>query len=40
MRDAVEKSIGDAVANELLRGGDGCGKITVDESGERLCVML
>jgi len=39
MRDAVEKSIGDAVANELLRGGDGCGKLTVDESGERLCVM-
>jgi len=39
MRDAVEKSIGDAVANELLRGGDGCGKLTVDESGERLHIM-
>ena len=25
MRDAVEKASGDAVANELLTGGDGCG---------------
>jgi ATP-dependent Clp protease ATP-binding subunit ClpB len=39
MRDAVEKSIGDAVARELLTGGDGCGKLTVDENGERLRVM-
>lgn len=39
MRDAVEKSIGDAVANELLMGGDGCGELSVDESGERLRVM-
>jgi len=39
MRDAAEKSIGDAVADELLRGGDGCGRLTVDESGERLRVM-
>jgi ATP-dependent Clp protease ATP-binding subunit ClpB len=39
MRDAVEKSIGDAVANGLLRGGDGCGKLTVDESGERLEIL-
>jgi ATP-dependent Clp protease ATP-binding subunit ClpB len=38
LRDAVEKSIGDAVANELLTGGSGCGKLTVDENGERLRV--
>ena len=38
MRDVVEKSIGDAVANELLTGGSGCGKLTVDESGERLRI--
>ena len=38
MRDAVEKAIGDAVANELLTGGDGCGKLSVVESGERLGV--
>jgi ATP-dependent Clp protease ATP-binding subunit ClpA len=38
MRDAVEKSIGDAVASELLTGGSGCGKLTVDESGERLLM--
>ena len=40
MRDVVEKSIGDAVANELLTGGTGCGKLTVDESGERLRITL
>ncbi len=39
MRDAVEKSIGDAIARELLAGRDACGKLTVDESGERLCLM-
>jgi hypothetical protein len=38
MRDAVEKAIGDAVANELLTGGDGCGKLSVVDSGERLGV--
>jgi len=38
LRDVVEKSIGDAVANELLTGGSGCGKLTVDENGERLRV--
>jgi len=38
MRDAVEKSIGDAVATNLLNGGNSCGKLTVDESGERLVV--
>ena len=36
MRDAVEKSIGDAVAADVLGGNDGCGKLTVDEAGERL----
>ena len=40
MRDVVEKSIGDAVADELLTGGTGCGKLTVDESGERLRITL
>ncbi len=39
MRDAVEKFIGDAVARELLTSGDGCGNLTVDETGERLRVM-
>ena len=39
LRDVVEKSIGDAVANELLTGGSGCGRLTVDESGERLRIM-
>ena len=38
MRDAVEKSIGDAIARELLAGRDACGKVTVDEAGERLCL--
>jgi len=31
MRDAVEKLIGDAVANDLLTGGSGCGEIVIDE---------
>ena len=39
MRDAVEKFIGDAVAADVLAGGDGRGKLTVNESGERLCLM-
>ena len=39
LRDVVEKSIGDAVANELLTGGSGCGRLTVDGSGERLRIM-
>ena len=38
MRDAVEKSIGDAVATNLLNGGNSCGTLTVDQSGERLQV--
>jgi ATP-dependent Clp protease ATP-binding subunit ClpA len=38
MRDAVEKSIGDAVARNLLNGGNSCGTLTADENGERLQV--
>ncbi len=38
MRDAVEKFIGDAVAADVLAGGDGRGKLGVNESGERLCI--
>ena len=40
MRDVVEKSIGDAVANELLTGCTGSGKLAVDKSGERLRITL
>ena len=36
MRDMVEKSIGDAVAAHLLADGDGCGLLTVTETGDRL----
>jgi ATP-dependent Clp protease ATP-binding subunit ClpA len=36
MRDAVEKSIGDAVASDLLAGGDGSGKLVVRDDGTRL----
>ena len=39
LRDVVEKVIGDAVADELLAGNDGCGTLTADESGERLRIM-
>lgn len=39
LRDVVEKSIGDAVVIELLGCGDGCGELTVDESGERLRIV-
>ena len=38
MRDAVEKFIGDAVAADVLAGGDGRGKLAVNESGERLRI--
>jgi ATP-dependent Clp protease ATP-binding subunit ClpA len=38
MRDAVEKSIGDAVATDLLNGGDGCGQLVVNESENRLAI--
>jgi len=36
MRDMVEKSIGDAVAAHLLADGNGCGSLTVNETGDRL----
>jgi ATP-dependent Clp protease ATP-binding subunit ClpA len=38
MRDAVEKATGDAVAQDLLTGGNACGRLDVDERGEGLCV--
>ena len=40
MRDAVEKSIGDAVVSVLLEGGSGSGKLVVHEDGNRLQVVL
>ena len=36
MRDAVEKSIGDAVAGNLLGGGDASGRLRVDEGTDAL----
>jgi len=38
MRNAVEKLIGDAVARNLLSGGDGRGKLNVSEDGESLLI--
>src|SRR5437773_5645415 len=38
MRDAVEKSIGDAVARNLLAGGDASGRLRVAESTDALVV--
>jgi ATP-dependent Clp protease ATP-binding subunit ClpA len=38
MRDAVEKLVGDAVAESLLTGRDACGVIAVDEAGDCLVV--
>jgi len=38
MRDAVEKLLGDAVAECLLAGRVAEGKLTVDEPGERLVI--
>jgi ATP-dependent Clp protease ATP-binding subunit ClpA len=38
MRDAVEKSIGDAVASDLLEGGNGSGKLIVRDDGNQLQV--
>jgi ATP-dependent Clp protease ATP-binding subunit ClpA len=40
MRDAVEKSIGDAVASDRLEGGSGSGKLVVHEDGNQLQVVL
>ena len=36
MRDVVEKSLGDAVANKLLTGGSGCGRLAYDDLKDRL----
>lgn len=38
MRDTMEKLVGDAVANDLLTGGMGCGRLLVDEAGNCLTV--
>jgi hypothetical protein len=38
MRDAVKKAIGDAVAHNLLTGGNACDRLILDERGEGLCV--
>ena len=38
MRDAVEKSIGDAVAAHVLAGGDGCGRLAVRGESENLII--
>jgi hypothetical protein len=38
MRDAVEKTIGDAVARDLLAGGTGCGTLDLIGSEDRLSV--
>ncbi len=38
MRDAVEKSIGDAVAGNLLAGGDANGRLRVDKGTDALVV--
>src|SRR5437870_2803494 len=39
MRDAVEKSIGDAVAGNLLAGGDASGRLQVDERTDVLLIV-
>ena len=38
MRDSIEKLVGDAVANDVLTGGDGRGQLIVDDSGGFLCL--
>ena len=38
MRDAVEKLIGDAVAVDLLTGGNACGTLAVDETANCLSI--
>ena len=39
MRDAVEKSIGDAVAADVLAGGNGVGLLVVREAENRLQIV-
>ena len=39
LRDVVEKTLGDAVAADVLSGGSGCGELIADEGGERLRLM-
>jgi ATP-dependent Clp protease ATP-binding subunit ClpA len=39
MRHAVETLVGDAVAADVLRGGSGCGRLTVHGRGESLMVQ-
>jgi len=38
MRDAVEKLVGDAVADSLLNSRDACGSLAVDEGHDCLVV--
>jgi ATP-dependent Clp protease ATP-binding subunit ClpA len=38
MRDAVEKLVGDAVAEKLLKGEQAAGAMTVDETGDCLAI--
>ncbi|HVX91047.1 MAG TPA: AAA family ATPase [Candidatus Paceibacterota bacterium] len=38
MRDTLEKVVGDAVAIDLLTGGTGCGRLSVDEAGNCLAI--
>lgn len=39
MRDVVEKSIGDAVAEDLLAGGNGCGRLVISAAGNSLALI-
>lgn len=39
MRDAIEKLVGDAVATDILAGGNGAGRLSVSETGNFLLVL-
>jgi ATP-dependent Clp protease ATP-binding subunit ClpA len=39
LRDAIEKFVGDAVAADLLTGGNACGKLAADESSGGLQIQ-
>jgi hypothetical protein len=39
MRDAIEKLVGGAVATDLLKGGNSCGTLAIDESETFLVVL-